>query len=152
MWHTIDLIFGLAPASKFDQFAAPMFSLFSDTKDSTPYDYITNPIPFELNGKSKFDHLYCGKPNFLVPDGAPGLGRVLWAMYKPGLPFPYKDSVDGYCEDIEEEEDEDFEQDVAFYVEAVNKAIAYGKARGITVPTPEGWEELTAAVRSDKSD
>ena len=149
IWMTINLILGLPPSSKFDQYASPMYDAFMMEPDYTPYNYITNPIPFEVNGEDKFKHLLCDEPNFLVPDGAPGLARVLWAMYKPGQPFPERNSID-HCNEIEDEEEEEGE-DVEYYVEAVNKAVAWGKKRGITVPVPDGWAELTARIEAEEA-
>jgi YVTN family beta-propeller protein len=149
IWLTIELLLGLQPSSKFSQYSAPMFDAFTMEMDSTPYTYITNPIPFELNGENKFNDLLCREPNWLVPDGAPGMARVLWAMFKPNTTFPENLSVDRCIEQAEEEEEEG---DVAQYVETVNKAIAWGKARGITVPTPEGWAQLSEKVRLEKKE
>jgi YVTN family beta-propeller protein len=153
IWLTIEMILGLPPSSKFDQYSAPMYDAFTMTPDLTPYNYIPNPIPFELNGEKgpyadKFSPF-----QFLVPDGAPGLARVLWAMYNPDLPFPGEESIDVDLDDLEEEEeDEDEEGDVQMYVESVNAAIAWGAERGIKVPVPDGWHELSAKVLSEKDD
>ena len=148
MWLTIELILGLPPHTKFDQFAAPMFDAFTMEKNSIPYAYTPNPIPFELNQDDKHMDKFCGTPNFLVPDGAPGLGRVLWAMYRPGEPFPDNLSVDRCFESDEEEQEE--QQEIIAYVETANRLIAWGKKRGIEVPVPTGWWELTAKIEQEK--
>jgi len=145
MWLTIELILGLPPSSKFDRFAAPMFDAFTMDKNSTPFSYTTNPFPFEKNRDAKHQHKLCGPPNWLVPDGAPGLSRVLWSMYKPGEPFPEAHAVERCGEENESEA-----EDLDFYVEGVNQAIAYAKDRGITVPVPDGWAELTRKVQAKK--
>ncbi len=150
MWLTIELILGLEPSSKFSQYSAPMFDCFTMDKDSTPYEHVTNPIPFELGAESTLNEkLLCRRPNWLIPDGAPGLARVQWAMFKPGVPFPENLSIERCVEQAEEEEAED---DVVEYVRGVNKAIAWGKARGITVPTPEGWRRLSEKVMAEDED
>ena len=147
IWLTVELILGLPPSSKFDRFAAPMFDAFTMNKNSTPFSYTTNPFPFEKNRDGKHQDKLCGPPNWLVPDGAPGLSRVLWAMYKPGEPFPEALAVEQCGEENEEEA-----ENLDFYVEGVNKAIAYAKDRGITVPVPDGWAELTRKVNAEKKE
>ncbi|MCB1154891.1 beta-propeller fold lactonase family protein, partial [bacterium] len=107
IWNTIHLILGLPPRTKFDEFAAPMFDAFTMDKDDTPYDYVTNPTPFEITGEDKVSQYLCGTPNFLVPDGAPGMARALWALYKPGKPFPVAASVDACADEEDEDEEED---------------------------------------------
>jgi hypothetical protein len=107
-----------------------------------------NPTPYEINGEDdKYKHLMCDSPNWIVPDAAPGMARVLWAMYSPGLPFPAADTVD-YCHDNTEE---DLEEEVIEYVDAVNVAVAYGKTQNIAVPLPTGWAELTTKTAIAKA-
>lgn len=147
IWLTIEMILGLTPSSKYDQYAAPMYDCFNMEPDLAPYNYVTNPVEFELNQKGLPFGDYCDHANFLVPDGVPGMARVLWAMYKPGIPFPNSDSVDQDIESLEEPAEEDEKEDVEFYVKSVNQARAWASLRGITIPVPEGWEQLTRQIQ-----
>ena len=149
MWLTIELILGLPPSSKFDQYAAPMYDCFTMNKDTTPYIYTPNSNPIEINPDGLPYQDYCDKGNFLAPDSVPGLARVLWAMYKPGQPFPDQLSVDA---GIGEEEDDDEDEGAEYYMEQVNKARAWGKKRGIDVPVPDGFDAMFEKIEKEDKD
>ncbi len=128
IWHTIELILGLQPGSKYSQYASPMYDCFTTTPDLTKYTKIDNPIPFDINPKGLPFQEYCDNANFAVPDQVPRMAEVLWALTRPGEPFPFDQSLSGLSEEEEEEEEEASE-----YIEAVNRARAWAQAHGIEV-------------------
>lgn len=124
IWHTIELILGLPqPGSKYTKYAAPMYDCFNTEADLTPYTGLPNPIPYEENPKGLPFQDYCDAANFDVPDQVSRMGEVLWALTRPGEPFPYDQSLSG--------EGEEEEEDVKEYLEGVERARAYAKAKGL---------------------
>ena len=71
---------------------------------------------------------YCDKANFNVPDQVSRMGEVLWALTRPGEPFPSDHSLSGYEEDEEEEAEEARE-----YLAAVERARAWAIEHGIEI-------------------
>jgi YVTN family beta-propeller protein len=128
LWHTIELILGLPPSSKYSEYAAAMYDCFTMDQDLTPYDAIPNPIPPAENAKGLPFQDYCDTADFSAPDQVGRMGEVLWAMLKPGVPFPYDQSLSGA-------EDEDESEEAREYVEAVEKARAYAAAQGLEFDT-----------------
>ena len=127
MWMTIELILGLPPMHKYDQYTAPMYDCFSMTPDFTPYDALPNRVPLEYNEKGAPLQEYCDQANWMAPDQVSRLGEVIWAVMRPGEPFPYNFSVDS-PEELEEEAEEARE-----YIEAIARAKAWALAHGISV-------------------
>jgi len=125
IWHTIDLILGIPPASKYSRYASPMYDCFSTTPDLATYTHIPNPVEFAINEKGLPLQAYCDSVNWDVPDQASRMGEVMWALTKPGEPFPHDLSLSGAEE--EEDEAEEAKQYLA-YVEAVR---AYAKKHGL---------------------
>jgi len=128
IWHTIELILGLPPASKYSRYASPMYDCFTTTPDLTAYEASPNPIPFELNPKGLPFQEYCDNANFAAPDAVSRMGEVLWALTRPGEPFPQGHSLSGFVEDEEEEAEE-----VREYLEAVAMVRQYAKDHGIEI-------------------
>lgn len=126
IWHTIELILGLPPVSKYSHYASPMYDCFTMTPDLTPYTASPNPIPFELNPKGLPMQDYCDRANFGAPDQVSRMGEVLWALTRPGEPFPQGHSLSGYS-------DEDAEEEAKGYQEAIAKARQYAREHGIEV-------------------
>jgi len=123
MWMTIELLLGVGPMSTYDRYTAPMYDCFTSKPDFSTYDAIPNPLPYEENtGKEPFS-AYCATLDFDAPDQIPNMGEILWAMYRPGEPFPKHLSVDYEPGEDEEEEAEE----AAMYKKAVKRHIALGK-------------------------
>lgn len=127
IWHTIELILGLPPSSKYSRYAAPMYDCFTMEPNTDPYEAVPNPIPFSINPKGLPFADYCAHANFSVPDQVPRMGEVLWALTRPGEPFPFGQSLSG-----QGEADEDAEE-AQEYLEAIAQAEAWAAARGIKV-------------------
>ena len=126
IWHTIELILGIAPASKYTQYASPMYDCFTMDLDLTPYEAIPNPTPFELNEKGLPFQDYCDNANFAVPDQVSRMGEVLWALTRPGEDFPYDKSLSGMAED-------DAEEEACEYVEAIERARVWALEHNIEI-------------------
>ncbi|HDH96914.1 MAG TPA: hypothetical protein ENF73_04200 [Proteobacteria bacterium] len=123
MWMTIELILGVGPMSKYDRYTAPMYDCFTTKPDFSTYKAIPNPLPYEENtGKEPFAE-YCAGLDFDAPDQVPNMGEILWAIYRPGEPFPKEMSVDYEPDEDEVEETEEAE----LYKRAVERHIALGK-------------------------
>ncbi|MBI1746379.1 MAG: bifunctional YncE family protein/alkaline phosphatase family protein [Acidobacteria bacterium] len=98
MFRTIEQILGLPPLNQYDLAAEPMFSVFSDTPDFSPYQALPNQIPLDemnrtlvgLTGLQKNLAEESIKMNFSGPDEAPEeiLNRVIWHSVK-GYDIPY---------------------------------------------------------------
>lgn len=92
MVRTMEQIVGLPPMNQFDQAADPMFSLFSQTPDLTPYNALPNQIQLNemnppltaLHGFQKRLAIASSKMNFSEPDAAPEdlLNRIIWHSVK----------------------------------------------------------------------
>ncbi len=96
--RTIEQVLGLPPMNQFDLAADPMFSVFTDTPDLTPYERLANRIPLDemnppvggLRGLQRKLALASMKMDFSEPDAAPEdlLNRVIWHSVK-GYDQPY---------------------------------------------------------------
>ena len=143
MWLTIDLILGIPPTTKFDQYTAPMYDAFTMTPDFTPYDALPNPIPYELNPKGLPFQDYCDQQNFLVPDQVPSMGKVYWALKRPGEQFPYDLSVDAY-EDEEEEAEE--AREAQEYLRDIERIKAYANKHGLEMASESPFWQVPSIV------
>jgi len=126
IWHTIELILGIPPSSKYSQYAAPMYDCFATEPDLSTYTAIPNPIPYEENEDGLPFQEYCDNADFNAPDQVSRMGEVLWALTRPGEPFPYENSLSGYEEEDEAEEAKE-------YREWVEHARQYAIAHGIEI-------------------
>jgi DNA-binding beta-propeller fold protein YncE len=98
LYRTILQILGLPPQNQFDVAAEPMFSVFTDKADATPFETLPNKVPLdELNppvkalaGQAREDALASMQMNFSEPDEAPEqiLNRIVWRATR-GLKTPY---------------------------------------------------------------
>lgn len=97
--HTIERILGIPPMTQMDAMAPVMTECFTDTPDFTPYTCLPNIIPLdEMAGDSGIYYGMMGiagpddpnDPPFSRPDNINDdeLNRVLWAVAKPGVPYP----------------------------------------------------------------
>jgi hypothetical protein len=88
LYRTMLQILGLPPQNQFDLAAEPMFQVFTDQADSSPYTALPNRIPLDelnpplksLKGQALEDARASMKMNFSEPDAAPEeiLNRVVW--------------------------------------------------------------------------
>ena len=124
IWNTIELILGLEPGSKYNQYAAPMYDCFTMEPNYEPYTVIPNPVPFETNPKGLPFQDYCDAADFGTPDQVSRMGEVLWAMTHPGIPFPHDLSLSGI-------KDDDADQDAKEYRKGVEIAREYARRHGL---------------------
>jgi YVTN family beta-propeller protein len=98
MYRTIEQILGLTPQNQFDLAAEPMFSVFADQADATPYKALLNKIPLDelnpplkaLRGQALRDAIASMNMDFSEPDVAPeqDLNRIVWRATR-GIDTPY---------------------------------------------------------------
>ena len=121
MWLTIELILGVPPMSKWDEYAAPMYEVFTMDADTTPYEALPNPVPYEENPKGLPMQDYCDRQIWDVPDQVERMAEVVWANKHPREPFPWYYSI-GWAEGEDEENEA---EEAREYIEAVQKAMEY---------------------------
>jgi YVTN family beta-propeller protein len=147
MWLTIDLILGIPPTTKFDQYTAPMYDSFTMTPDFSPYEAVPNPTPFTINPAGLPYAEYSKRQNFGVPDQVGGMGKVLWAMARPGERFPYELSVDMPDPAMDEDEGDDVRE----YLEAIARIKTYARAHGLELPSETPfWQDPNILARLAK--
>ncbi len=82
---TFGHILGLEPLTIYDENAQPAWDLFTSTPDLTPFTAVPRKIPEETS----MPGTNCGTESrgldFLDPDEADGLQRILWAHERDGL-------------------------------------------------------------------
>src|SRR6185295_3744576 len=74
---TIFRILGLPPLGRQDATAAPLWDLFTETPDYTPYTRLPRTVPEEVNPPNAFGAEISAQMDFRGPDRNPGLGRLL---------------------------------------------------------------------------
>jgi YVTN family beta-propeller protein len=148
MWATFMRILGLPPLSQYDQFAAPMYDCFTLEPDTTPYNAIPNPIPFEVNEKGLPMQAYCNAQDWSVPDQAERLGEVTWKTKHPGQPYPFPYTLDPLILEEEEEEEAD---EVAEYKQMLKAWTEYAEKKGVT-PLKGNLHELRDKLLADLND
>lgn len=103
IFRTTEMILGLPPLGSFDGNATPMYDIFTDEPDFSPYEFIENPLEPEFNcTDSAPSRLFAdsleeyeeadeereSKFDFSALDRAPGLGDVIWKIMKGDTPRP----------------------------------------------------------------
>jgi YVTN family beta-propeller protein len=99
LYRTIEQILGLPPQNQFDLAAEPMFSAFTETADTAPYEALPVTIPLDelnpplkaLRGQALRDAVASMKMDLSEPDAAPEqvLNRIVWrAMRGVSTPYP----------------------------------------------------------------
>ena len=91
MIRTMELILGLPPLTQYDAGATPMFNAFTREAKLSEYTALTPEI--DLNAKNTAKTAFSkesGRMNFKAVDLAPEdeLNRILWAVARPGEPYP----------------------------------------------------------------
>ncbi len=95
IYRTIEMIFRLPPMHKNDAMAPPMLDIFvqgtdDDPPDYEPYEHIPRILPERFNEKEGRMAEESEKFDLSRPDGAPGLGYVIWRIQKGEVePPPY---------------------------------------------------------------
>jgi hypothetical protein len=91
MLRTIGLMLGFDPLTQYDAAAMPMHNAFNSVPDLTPFNLVTPLVDLEernpkkgalANWSKKLDFSDIDKADF------DQLNRLLWAGYKPGIPYP----------------------------------------------------------------
>ncbi len=91
MIRTMELILGLPPLTQYDASATPMFNAFRKQPESTPYAAITPSVDLQAKNTKASPHVTeSGRMDFREYDRAPEdeLNRILWAVARPGEPYP----------------------------------------------------------------
>jgi len=91
MVRTIELLLGLSPMTQYDTAATPMFATFSKRPTAVPYKAL--PAQVDLEGKNPARGVGAqasARMDFSEYDRAPAdeLNEILWAVAKPGIPYP----------------------------------------------------------------
>lgn len=91
MVRTIELILGLPPMTQYDAGATPMFNCFLKAPAPTAFAAVTPQV--DLNARNTRQSAFwkeSSQMNFSAYDLAPEdkLNRILWAVARPGEPYP----------------------------------------------------------------
>jgi YVTN family beta-propeller protein len=89
LWRTITLLLGIPPLSRYDATAAPMFDVFAQQPDLTPYTHLPRTVPVATNPSSAPGAEESLRMDFSSPDAAEGLQEVLW-RYRMGTEPPMR--------------------------------------------------------------
>ncbi|HWA81990.1 MAG TPA: hypothetical protein VG820_01050, partial [Fimbriimonadaceae bacterium] len=103
MLKSIEMMLGLDPMNRFDSFAKPIDSCFTDQLDLTPYTVKPNQTPLDLPNPGRVskatgdDEYWAEKTRSLdwshldAPDNY-WLNRIIWAsLHKDGTPYPARE-------------------------------------------------------------
>ena len=135
---TMELILGIPPLYKFDEFTAPLYDSFTMTPNSEPYTKIDNPYPYETNPTDGPMAEESHKQDWTGPDKVKRLGEILWAVQRPGEPFPYNKSVDGMWWSKEETLDEN-DNEKSEWDASLQQVLDYAKLHGLEVGLGYQW-------------
>lgn len=81
--RTMEMILGLPPVSRYDELAPPMYDLFSDKADYTPYIAIPRQVPIEYNTENTVYSELSKQIRFDLPDMENDiLGEIIWKAVK----------------------------------------------------------------------
>jgi len=97
--RTMELVLGLPAMNRFDRTATPMTACFMAERDDRPFVHLENRVPLDepnpptaaLKGLQKQLALACVKLDWSDVDRADAttLARAVWAVSRPGTPFPW---------------------------------------------------------------
>ena len=109
--RTIEQILGLPPMNIADATAKPMFDVFDDTPDQTPYKHLKNNIPLNETNPPKTalagkELIYAMESERLVKKGIDSgedalLNKIIWNAVKNGKEYPEKYA--GFDEDDDDD-------------------------------------------------
>ncbi len=95
LYRTIELILGIPPLNINDAEAAPMYDIFTDSPDFTPFTRRSMRVKFRLNTWETPMAYESSQLDFSTIDRAPGLGKILWRIMKGDVkPPPYAKGID----------------------------------------------------------
>ena len=95
LYRTIEMILGVPPLNVNDGDAIPMYDIFTDKPDFTPYQRRSMRVSFHLNTWNTPMAYESSKLDFSHFDRAPGLGKILWRIMKGDVePPPYAKGID----------------------------------------------------------
>jgi len=129
IWLTIQMILGIPSLSVYDDNSSPMYDAFTTTPDLATFTAVPNPIPYAVNPAGLPLGDFAAKQNWNVPDQVPRLGEMIWAVMKPGVPWPAQYSVDSYAPS--RGEGEDGEGEAVDYLKNVKAMEHYARTHGL---------------------
>lgn len=91
MVRTIELLLGLSPMTQYDTAAMPMFATFSKTPTAVQYKALPALVDLEAKNPARgVGAEASARMDFSEYDRAPAdeLNEILWAVAKPGVPYP----------------------------------------------------------------
>jgi YVTN family beta-propeller protein len=88
LWRTMTLLLGIAPLSRYDATAAPMFDVFGQQPVLASYTTIPRRVPVATNPTSALGAEESMKMDFTQVDAAEGLQELLW-RYRMGTEPPW---------------------------------------------------------------
>ncbi len=117
--RTMGLMLGVAPTSRYEELATPLYDAFQEEPDLEPFDYIPlgddkfrmvkadDPATVDIGGIEyhncqEISSAYLSPHSLDQPDQIPNLGRILWHHRMGDAPYP-----EHYIAEEEEEEDEE---------------------------------------------
>jgi YVTN family beta-propeller protein len=129
LWLTIEMILGLPSLTVYDDNTSPMYDAFTTTPDLATFAGVPNPTPLAYNAAGAPFGDYAAQQNWDVPDQVQRLGEMLWAIMKPGVPWPAQYSVDSYPANSHEYEEA--EDAGAAYLANLRAAEHYALTHGL---------------------
>lgn len=154
IFATMERILGLPPMGRPDAGAAPLYDLFTQTPDNTPYDVLPRSYPVELAYKGMPGTEQTARMDFRGPDRNPELAAVLdayrlWRMGRIDEGTARARMEAGRVDDptrwdmlLEEAE----EEGTAFQVD-FERYRAWAHQRGMAVPELQGGPTAGSAPR-----
>jgi hypothetical protein len=106
-----------------------MYDAFTTTPDLATFATVPNPTPLAYNAAGAPLGDYAAHQNWDVPDQVQRLGEMLWAIMKPGVPWPAQYSVDSYAAAAGDEEDA--AEARASYLKSIRLAQQYALTHGL---------------------
>jgi len=88
LYRTIEMLLGIPHLNRNTAMATPMYDMFTDTPDYTPYTAIRPDVAFEVNGSGTKADRDSSKFNLEIIDGHKGLGDIIWNIMRPGQERP----------------------------------------------------------------
>ncbi len=93
VYRTVEIILGLPPMNKNTALAVPMYDMFTDEPDNTPYEMEARQWPVEHNPESGKAAEMSKKYKFKHVDGHEGMGEAIWYLMKGDQPRPPQSKI-----------------------------------------------------------